>query len=50
LTGRKKLIYDLLVYLRRDQSRILNLVGGRGIGKTRVALELGHYINERDHF
>ena len=50
LTGRKELIFNLLVLLRNDQSRILNLHGATGIGKTRVALELAHYITERDYF
>ena len=41
LLGRKKELADLLQLIRRDENRVITLTGPGGIGKTRLALELG---------
>jgi predicted ATPase len=46
LLGRKRELADLLQLIRRDGARAITLTGPGGIGKTRLALELGSELVE----
>lgn len=46
--GRRTLIYELVQILAGDTFRMINICGPKGIGKSKVTLELLTYVNERD--
>ena len=47
LVGAESLLQSLTQHLRRDDLRLLTLLGPGGIGKTRLAIELSHRMSER---
>jgi hypothetical protein len=42
--GREKEVSEIVAWLRRDEARLVTLVGPGGIGKTRLAIESSHRL------
>jgi hypothetical protein len=49
-TGRKTLIFELIEEIMNVNTRIINVHGPEGIGKTRLVIEGSIYMNDREAF